>query len=60
MNELTKEEINFLSGYLKRHLKERNDFLREVVSQEEKQFWNSFFQLSELKKIINKLENNNA
>ena len=60
MNELTKEEMNFLSSYLKRHLKERNDFLREVVSQEEKQFWNSFFQVTEIKKIVEKLEKINA
>lgn len=58
--QITEKDLNLILQHLKRFVREKDQIIEEVITKKEKDFWEQFFQLSELKKVINKLENNNA
>ena len=58
--QITEKDLNLILQHLKRFVREKDQIIKEVITKKEKDFWERFFQLSELKKVINKLENNNA
>lgn len=58
--QITEKDLNLILQHLKRFVREKDQIIKEVITKKEKDFWERFFQLSELKKVINKLENNDA
>lgn len=58
--QITEKDLNLILQHLKRFVREKDQIIKEVTTQKEKDYWSGFFQLSELKKVINKLEKINA
>ena len=59
---LKKEEAKFLLQHLEKYKKEKNNILKECLREEEQQFWNRFFCVSEMENLFEKLQEayNNA
>tara|TARA_R100001509_G_scaffold50823_1_gene27920 strand:+ start:84 stop:269 length:186 start_codon:yes stop_codon:yes gene_type:complete len=53
---LNKKDLKFIIDHLDRYIRNKECSIRECLREEEKQFWDRFFQVTETKKILEKVE----